>query len=84
MKILKHDIDAKSWKYEITCYYCKTQLEVVASDVSYSGERGDWHDSGWEKYTIFCPECGTPSDIPPDKIHNLVAAKIRNRNTKWF
>ena len=79
MKILKHDIDASTWKYALACYSCKTEIEVVMSDVKYSGEAGDWHDAGWENYTVNCPECTCELHIPKDKIHNLIKAKIQRR-----
>ncbi len=84
MKILKHDIDAKAWKYEISCYCCKTDLEVTMSDVRYSGEKGDWHDAGWESYTVICPECSISLTIPADKIHALIRAKIQKKSKGWF
>lgn len=84
MKILKHDIDAKEWKYVLTCYHCKTEMEVVMGDVTYSGEAGDWHDSGWESYSVKCPECDISNTIPNDKIHNLIKVKIQKKSRRWL
>jgi len=84
MKVLKHDIDTKSWKYEINCYVCKTDLEIVMGDIKYSGEKGDWHDAGWERYEVNCSECGCCLTIPSDKIHALVRAKIQKKSKGWF
>jgi Zn finger protein HypA/HybF involved in hydrogenase expression len=84
MKILKHDIDANEWKHTLKCYCCKTELEVVMGDVRYSGEAGDWHDSGWEKYEVTCPECSTNLTIDADLIHNLVEIKIQKRSRGFF
>lgn len=83
MKVIKHAIEAKSWKHQLTCYNCKTELEIVMSDIKYSGERGDWHDSGWENYDIVCPECSTTNRIDDKIIHPLIKAKIQKSN-KWF
>lgn len=81
MKIIKHAIEAKSWKHELTCYNCKTELEAVISDVKYSGERGNWAESGWANYDVVCPECYTTNSIEEDAIHPLIRAKIQ-RNAK--
>ena len=77
MKIIKHAIEASSWKHNLTCYNCKTELEVVKSDIRYAGERGDWHDSGWETYTVSCPECGIDLRIESKDIHPLIRARIQ-------
>jgi len=82
MKILKHDIDAKTWSYVLKCFVCKTEMEVVIDDIKYSGERGDWHDAGWENYNVICPECGIDLRIPPDDIHELIKCKIQKKNKK--
>ncbi len=84
MKILKHDIDAAEWKHALKCYCCKTDLEIVMGDVRYSGEKGDWHDSGWEKYEVTCPECSTSLAIEADSIHNLIKVKIQKRSRGFF
>ena len=79
-KIIKHAIEAKDWKHVLTCYVCKTELEVVMSDIKYNGERGDWHDSGWETYDTACPECSNNLRIDAKDIHPLVRAKIQKRS----
>lgn len=84
MKILRHAIEAADWSYQIRCWHCQTELEAVMSDVKYTGEPGDWHDSGWERYEINCPECDTSLTIPSDQIHNLIKAKIQKKCRKWF
>lgn len=79
MKIIKHAIEAKSWSHQLTCYYCKTELEVVMSDIRYRGDPGDWHDAGWERYDIDCPECNTTNAISEENIHPLIKAKIQKK-----
>lgn len=83
MKVLKYGSDVKVWRYTLTCYVCKSQLEVEADDLRYAGEAGDWHDAGWESYTISCAACGTSLDIPTDKIPTLVKVHAEKRKKKF-
>lgn len=80
MKIIRHAIEAKNWKHQLTCYVCKTELEAVMSDIAYSGERGNWAESGWENYDVVCPECHTVNAIEAEAIHPLIRAKIQKKN----
>ena len=83
MKIIKRAIEAWKWRHKLTCHNCKTEIEASITDITYDGEKGNWHESGWQNYTVGCPECYTKLNIDPDDIHNLIKTKIKNR-IKWF
>lgn len=82
MKLIKAGFDVKSWRYQITCDYCKSELEVEASDLQYAGDAGDWHDAGWESYTCYCSECNNNLTIPLAKVPALVKVTAQKRKKK--
>lgn len=79
MKVLKYGDDVKSWRYKITCSFCKSELEVEAIDLRYSGEAGDWHDAGWERYECYCAACNDTLSIPANNIPPLVKVFAQNK-----
>ena len=82
MKTIKVGFDVGGWRYQITCHYCQSELEIEAKDLNYFGSDGDWHDSGWETYTFHCPECGTNLTVPSTKIPNMVKVAAQKRKKK--
>jgi hypothetical protein len=82
MKVLKLGSDIKSWQYIIICNYCKSEIEINADDLRYSGEIGDWHDAGWETYSCSCPACGNGLEVPPKNVPFLVKVAAQNRKNK--
>jgi hypothetical protein len=71
MKIKKYKVDPKSWKKDITCNHCQTILEIETSDLLYEGENGDWHDSGWERYSVICAACNCETTISSEDYKNI-------------
>lgn len=79
MKILKYSIDPKAWNLAITCDWCKSQIEINADDLSHEGERGDYVDPGWDKYTC---DCGHEIQVDEKKLPNIIQSYARKRKKK--
>lgn len=82
MKVLKYSIDPKAWTHAITCYWCKSQIEINADDLSHEGERGDYVDPGWDKYTCNCGACGTEIQIDEKQLPNIIQSYARKNKKK--
>ncbi len=83
MKVLKSGFDVNAWKHQFQCYWCKSELEICASDLEYSGERGNWAESGWERYEVQCPLCSTTNTIENELIPILVGIYAEKRTKGW-
>jgi hypothetical protein len=83
MKIIKLGFDIKSWRLPATCNFCKSELEIEEPDLHYDGEKGNWHDTGWEEYTCYCAVCGYKLIIPSTtEIPNMVRSAAQKRKKK--
>jgi len=82
MKIKKYAVDPKLWKRDIICSHCQTEIEIETSDLQYSGEDGDWHDAGWEKYTVTCAACNCSITINEKDIPEIVKFEAKKRAQK--
>lgn len=74
MKIIKIGYDVKAWKYNIICHWCNSEIEITCHDLRFSGEDGNWHENGWERYSANCIACNQELIIDNTKIPNLVKA----------
>lgn len=72
MKVLKYSVNPKTWTLAITCDWCQSQIEISANDLSHEGERGDYRDPGWDRYTVDCGACGQEIEIPEKKLPNII------------
>ena len=79
MKIIKYAADLKFWKKDIVCNHCQTELEVETSDLQYSGEDGDWHDSGWERYAVICAACNCETTLNAKDIPEIVKFQAKKK-----
>lgn len=79
MKILKYSIDPKEWRLAITCYWCHSQIEISADDLHHEGERGDYVDPGWDRYTVKCGACGTEIQIEEKQLPNIIQSYAKRK-----
>jgi len=82
MKVLQYSIDPKVWTHAITCDWCKSQIEISADDLSHEGERGDYVDPGWDRYTCDCGACGHEIEVPEKQLPNIIQSYARKRKKK--
>lgn len=76
MKVLKYSTNPKTWKIQIACAWCDSQLEVKADDISHQGEPGDMKDEGWDRYTCKCGACGETIEIDEKKLPNIIQSYV--------
>lgn len=82
MKVLKYSIDPKAWTHAVTCHWCKSQVEINADDLTHTGERGDYIDPGWDKYTFDCGACGEEEEVPEKQLPNIIRSYVQNKKRK--
>lgn len=82
MKVLKYSIDPKDWKLALTCDWCDSQIEVNADDIFHEGERGNYAEAGWDRYTCNCGACGVEIEISEKKLPNIIQSYVEKRNKK--
>jgi len=82
MKVLQYSTDPKTWKLSITCDWCKSKVEVSAGDLRHEGERGDYVDPGWDRYTRDCGACGEEIEIPEKQLPNIIQSYAQKRKKK--
>lgn len=82
MKVLQYSTDPKTWKLPITCDWCKSQVEVSADDLCHTGERGDYVDPGWDRYTCDCGACGEVIEISEKQLPNIIQSYAQKRKKK--
>jgi len=81
MKIKKYAVDPKLWKRDIICNHCQTEIEIETSDLLYAGESGDWHDPGWERYSVICAACNCETTLTKD-IPEIIKFEAKKRARK--
>lgn len=82
MKVLAYSIDPKKWTLAVTCHWCKSQVEVNADDLHHEGERGDYVDPGWDKYTCECGACGETIEIDEKQLPNIIQSYAQKKRKK--
>lgn len=85
MKVKKLFLDISEWRHNITCYHCKSELEINYKDIFHSGEEGNWHENGWDYYWANCCICGQRYNFDEADLPNLIAVAVKQRNkNKWL
>lgn len=79
MKVLKYSADPKTWKLAISCYWCHSQLEICLGDISHEGERGNYAEAGWDRYTCNCGACGTEIVLDEEKLPTLIRSLVQKK-----
>lgn len=76
MKVIKK-VDTTLWRYRQNCVKCESELEAEPGDVVYRYVSGNSHDPSYDTWTITCPVCSHPINIPPSKIPKAVQVEIQ-------
>lgn len=79
MKVLKYSTDPKAWTLAITCGWCKSQIEINADDLRHEGERGDYVDPGWDRYTVTCGACGDSQEVDEKQLPNIIRSYAKRK-----
>lgn len=76
MKVIKASVDLKTWCLKHTCDKCKSELEICASDIRYSYDRG---------YYAICVLCSNVMTIKKDEVPEIVKADVdKHRRDKSY
>jgi RNase P subunit RPR2 len=73
MKIIKSGIVPKTWRKNVTCGYCKAELQVGIKDIV--NNRG----SGYSIYNVRCPTCAW--EIHTGDLPMIITAAIDAKST---
>lgn len=82
MRVIKLGTDLDKWRLDVTCGFCKSELEIDAGDIKHRGDPGDYRDPGYDHYWVNCPACSNEITVAETKLPALVRAKAEKRGSK--
>ena len=72
MKLLRRNDDVQSWRLHHECDWCRSELEIEASDLVLEAGRSP----GYYNYSYTCPACNLRRLLSVTKIPNAVEKHI--------
>ncbi len=80
MKVIKYSVDPKEWRLSYVCPECDSTIEISVGDISHEGERGDYRDPGWDRYTVDCGACGEEIEVDEKHLPAIIQSHVQRKS----
>lgn len=86
MKILKQGKyeTPETWRKEVTCCFCKSELEIDANDIQYTAFQEHGHPLSYtpESAKVTCPVCRTPVPLQVGELPPAIVSYARAKDRR--